>query len=173
MTVNGSTSRNAFRRFAELGYENLLPVKPGEKMPGVLRNGVWGGLPNWGTLKAGDTDLDAWHAMGAGVGLRVDRHMLVLDIDIEDEATAARIEDLATEYLGASPRRTGRAPRRMLFYNLDRPRKFTPVVVGSGKVDGGRSRPCSHLRLARRHPLFLRTTHHRPRSDDSASGCSV
>jgi Family of unknown function (DUF5906)/Bifunctional DNA primase/polymerase, N-terminal len=98
------------------------------KTPGAFtRAGTWSGLGGkWSKeLHATVSDLKAWQGWGASVGLQ-SRTFLGLDIDIEDEAAAARVESLAVDYLGLAPIRVREgSSRRLLMYR--RPADHQPI----------------------------------------------
>ena len=130
---------NRFRQLRDLGYRNVLPIIPPDaeiypnsrlykligtkndgrgKTPGVKRGDEWSGLGEWQTVVATDAQLDAWHEMGAGVGLRCADGIIAVDIDATDKPTADAIEADALERFGPSPQRVGRWPKRALLYRI-------------------------------------------------------
>jgi hypothetical protein len=90
------------------------------KVPGVLTaQSTWSGLagkwsvPEW---RADVVALKLWQSTGASVGLQGRNHP-GLDVDVDDEPTAAAVADLATDYLGLTPVRTREgSPRRLFMY---------------------------------------------------------
>lgn len=124
---------NAFNQWFDAGYHELVPVVPPDahvlpdsyvakgkgKAPGMkFPSGLWGGFKGWSTHQVTATDLVAWHAWEASVGLRFGQ-ALMLDLDVYDQATADEIERLALELLGPAPLRVGQWPKRALLYAND------------------------------------------------------
>lgn len=129
---------NIFRHVWNLGYRSILPILPPDavlsqrsnlarakdvdkllgKVPGEKRGDEWFGMPDWQAHETTETELDAWHASGAGLALRMDDGLVALDIDVSDVETSEDIERDALAMLGPSPCRIGRYPRRMLLYRI-------------------------------------------------------
>lgn len=146
---------NPFRRLWDLGYRALLPIiPPGAtiatgstikagsvgKIPGRSNaEGLWVGFPKWTSHETSEADLDAWHGMGAGVGIRCGVDVIGLDIDATDPETAEQIERKAVEMLGAAPMRVGNWPKRLLLYRCREPigsRALSfPEGEGAGRVE--------------------------------------
>lgn len=124
-----------FRDYAAAGFTTeLLPILPPDavvnpsspqldnleasrgKVPG--RKGIhgWSGFAKWTGYDASDSDVDTWHAWGAGIGLQ-GRIFPGLDIDVEESRIADVIERCATVELGLAPCRFGRGARRLLPYS--------------------------------------------------------
>lgn len=139
---------NYFRQWWAAGYKDIIPVvPPGAKLsensyirknssagkaPGVkYESGYWGGMPGWREHVTTEADVEAWHTMGASVGLRRG-DAFVLDIDAYDEATANQIEQDAIEQLGPAPCRVGQWPKRALLYRADGPIPGVKLIF-SGK----------------------------------------
>lgn len=117
---------NQFRALWSKGYKRLLPVVPhtdpmraAGKRPGEkLASGKWIG----GDSKAYEADeakIEQWWAMGAGVGLRCDRDIVGLDIDVLDATWSERIQEMARAHLGPGVVRVGRAPKALLMFRPD------------------------------------------------------
>jgi hypothetical protein len=86
------------------------------KIPGrLLDDGTWVGYRDWTALRATQAHVAAWGRWGAGIGVQ-GRVAPGVDVDIDDEDLAARVEALACEVLGLAPVRVGRWPRRLLAY---------------------------------------------------------
>lgn len=104
---------------AEISTRSMLSKKPQSagKAVGVRGNdGLWRGY-NWVQAAApSEADLAAWHAMGAGVGIRTGKGIVALDIDITNDALSDKAEQLALAILGNAPLRVGRWPKRLLVY---------------------------------------------------------
>ena len=121
---------NIFRDLRALGYQNLLPLRPGTKSPY---------LPNWQNHIATESDLDAWGAQPNGVGLRCGDGLVVLDIDAYDATTAEAIEQDARKLLGDTPRRVGRWPKRALLYRITEDVPSESMAFGEAREDGKRN----------------------------------
>ncbi len=98
--------------------------------------------------------------MGAGVGLVDDGGLFMLDIDAEDELTAAAIEADAIGAFGAAPLRVGRWPKRALLYQCD---VTLPSEATTFEGPGGKNNRVEtiakpkHLVVAGLHQATLRT----------------
>lgn len=135
--LSGKYSAPTFQGLAAAGLADLLPiippgaqlspqstVKPADcgKVPGDLGPNGWRSIPGWrGQAVASSAHLQAWDlnelARGAGIGLRAAEFPGV-DIDVSDAALADQLTRLTLLHLGPSPRRIGRAPRRLHPYRL-------------------------------------------------------
>lgn len=124
--TNGSKphggTEEAFRRFWNLGYRRLLPVVPHNadmrnagKRPGLFDGERWIGR-GVKTFEATEHDLAIWGAMSAGVGLRMGKGIVTLDIDVLSEEWSMQIADGAARALGPAPVRIGRWPKQLLMY---------------------------------------------------------
>ena len=100
------------------------------KSPGLYGSSGWYSFA-WLTLPVGQPAWDNAEKHGCGVGLLAGAFPAV-DIDVLDEALAAKIEALALEYLGPSPRRVGRWPKRLLPYAADGSLKKTQLRFSKG-----------------------------------------
>ena len=89
---------NIFRHVWNLGYRSILPILPPNavlsqrsnlarakdvdkllgKVPGEKRGDEWFGMPDWQAHETTETELDAWHASGAGLALRMDDGLVAL-----------------------------------------------------------------------------------------------
>lgn len=146
---------NPFIKFWNLGYKGLVPIVPPDaqlsprstlykrleagkdargKAVGIKgHDGLWRGF-DWLRTPADQDDavklanLEAWHAMGAGVGIRTGNGLVALDIDSLDDAISNKAQELAFTMLGASPVRVGRAPKALLIYR-------TAVPIGYCRVE--------------------------------------
>lgn len=139
-TAAEPTTINQFRRMWGLGYERLIPVMPPEadvhpqsriaariavgddsrgKIPGVRgRDGLWRGL-DLNAMEATESDLDAWHEMGASVGVKTGEGLIAIDIDTTDRAAARALYELAATHLGPAPVRFGKHPKVLLPYLVE------------------------------------------------------
>lgn len=143
---------NQFRRFAALGYSRLIPITPPGaqvsersslfkrqkdlgKAPGIRgADGLWRGV-DWMKLQPTDADFDAWHDMGAGVGLRLGAGLIAVDIDTLDPVAGDVCGRAATELLGPSPNRVGRSPKRAKLYRVTGPVPYQRVTFEGGAVE--------------------------------------
>lgn len=132
---------NPFRALRDLGYQNVLPIIPPGveldpntylylnidtpqdgrgKAPGIpWSSGKWGGLTDWQNLVASDAQLDYWHSIGAGVGLRTGDGVLMIDIDAREIDRADAMEADAIARFGPAPLRIGAWPKRALVYRIE------------------------------------------------------
>lgn len=87
------------------------------KVPGVCNSdGSQSGLRGWEEKTTTVADAKKYGLWGAGIGLQASRFP-GLDIDVENEAWAAKVQGLAEEMLGLAPvRRRQGSPRRLLVY---------------------------------------------------------
>lgn len=129
------TDDNHFRRLWDLGYRRLVPIVPPNaplsersslykrlhaktpddargKVPGVRwPDGTWSGF-DWVPHEATEADLDRWHAMGAGVGIKTGDGLALIDADTWDEGRAKIIRDIIEDELGfLPPVRVGQYPK--------------------------------------------------------------
>lgn len=126
-------TENPFRQLWTLGYRHLVPIIPpgapiserssiarrlkaGDdargKTPGVRwPDGTWSGF-DWLPHEADERDLERWHAMGAGVGVKTGRDgVILIDADTLDEDRARTIRDAVTAHFGPLHVRIGRYPK--------------------------------------------------------------
>lgn len=130
--LHAADAPNPFRMLWDGGYRRLVPIVPPDaelsphsslarrpecrgKAVGVKGQHGWHGF-NWHVHETTEADLDRWHAMGAGVGLRMGEGLVAIDIDALDPELAAAAAQAAFEILGVAPRRFGRAPKLLLLY---------------------------------------------------------
>lgn len=106
------------------------------KTPGLRRDdGCWVGLGgSWSKdlFPKAKTHLQKWMKMGAHVGMQ-GRKIPGVDIDVNKEAVARAIQDLAFDILGEAPVRwRKKSPRRLLPYRCEglRKRRITFMVDG-------------------------------------------
>src|SRR5690606_20878122 len=84
------------------------------KMPGVRGDdGKWFGFKNWTQHEADDLDLDRWHAMGAGIGIKTGQGLIAIDADTVDDDLARIIREVVERHLGQLPIRVGRFPKAL------------------------------------------------------------
>lgn len=143
---------NPFRRFLDAGYSRLVSITPPNcdvseksslfkrrkdlgKAPGVRgSDGLYRGY-DWLKFEPTDEHYDAWHAAGAGVGLRTGNGIICVDIDSMDEKLADLCARTATEVLGASDNRVGRSPKRAKLYRTSEPVPYQRAVFDGGHVE--------------------------------------
>lgn len=90
------------------GYD-IVPVKAGEKAPGVK---------DWESITATPQLVRKWAANGfanGNIGIRT-QHTPAIDLDIYDEPMAREMEAWCIARFGDTPVRVGRAPKRLLMY---------------------------------------------------------
>jgi len=142
-------TENPFRKFYDAGYHRLVPiVPPGSlisiksslakrpkavgKAPGVKRpDGTWQGF-NWLPHVTSEADLNDWHAMGAGVGIRTGAGLVAVDIDTLDEQLADECQALAELNLGETSIRIGRWPKRLMLYRVTDVTPYQRVLFDDG-----------------------------------------
>ncbi|MEZ0218657.1 MAG: AAA family ATPase [Tardiphaga sp.] len=149
-----SSAGNQFRRMWELGYRRLLPVVPPDapirsagKRPGLVIDGRWVGRGRK-DFNATEDDLDAWHAMGAGVGLLCDADAVGVDIDTLSPEWSTRILAIANEELGILPRRIGLAPKTLLMARCEEGARYRQIRFADGSAPierNGKIRPAVGL----------------------------
>ncbi|MFK5599952.1 AAA family ATPase [Methylobacterium sp. HMF5984] len=131
-------TEEAFRRWYDLGYTRLLPVVPPSagihnagKRPGLFDGERWIGR-GVQTFEATEPDLTTWGAMSAGVGLRMGKGIVTLDIDVLSEAWSVKIADAAVRALGTAPVRIGRWPKQLLMYRAPEDVPYMSVRFADG-----------------------------------------
>lgn len=126
--------QNQFALLWALGYKRLVPIvppgaplsersslykrlhakkptDPRGKVPGVKwPDGTWSGF-DFVPHESTEDDLVRWHAMGAGVGIKTGRGLVLIDADTKDEKLAQIIRDTIVERLGELPVRIGNYPK--------------------------------------------------------------
>ena len=143
---------NPFRRFLAAGYTRLVSITPPGcdvyekstlanrrkdlgKAPGVRRSdGTWQGY-DFLRFEPTDAHYDAWAAAGAGVGIRTGDGLIAIDIDTLDADKAHICASTATEVLGASENRVGRAPKRLKLYRTSEPVPYQRLRFQDGHVE--------------------------------------
>lgn len=149
---NAPASVNHFRRLWGAGYKRLVPIaQPGcvvsptssmfrrpkdvGKVPSDLGPTGWRGLRDWQNYEATEADLDSWHEMGAGIGIKTGAGLLAVDIDTLDEALAEKCERAAIDILGLSARRVGRAPKVLRVYRISETIPYQRIAFEGGVVE--------------------------------------
>ena len=150
-----------FRELWALGYRRLVPIVPPDavlserssmaarlragkdprgKAVGVRNHdGVWFGF-DWVKHEADEADLDRWHAMGAGVGIKTGAQhdgtwLIGIDADTLNPATAADVETVVRRFFGQAPTRIGRAPKALYVVRLDGAVQYGREEFDDGTVD--------------------------------------
>lgn len=135
--TSGKTKYGAFKEYVRVGLtQALLPIMPPDaplsngmdaerrehlsaqrgKIPGREKNdSTWVGFGDWTKLVATEKDVAEWAPWtGVGVGIQ-GRQIGAVDIDVEDAALAAEIEQIVLVAIGAAPVRTrDGSPRRLI-----------------------------------------------------------
>jgi hypothetical protein len=145
--MTDAETTNPFETFTAHGYRRLVPVIPPTaelspnsslakrkdargKAVGVKgRDGLWRGL-DWIHHEADADDLDRWHRMGAGVGIKTGEGLLAIDADTLDAGHARTIRDIVEEAFGRLPVRIGRYPKALYVIRCDQPYPYTRVEFG-------------------------------------------
>ncbi len=126
--------KNPFAVLRTLGYADLVPIIPPNapisprstlamrvgkssdsrgKAPGIrLPNGEWCSF-NWRQISPDERDLQRWHAMGAGVGIKTGDGLVAIDADATSPEHAKIIRDIIEQHIGPVPTRIGRAPKAL------------------------------------------------------------
>lgn len=126
-----------FHRLWRLGYRRIVPIVPPDaeihpkstlarrsgtsqdgrgKAPGVLgADGLWRGL-NWLHHETTETDLEAWAAIGAGVGIQTGDvgdglTLAAIDSDVRDSELSRVVRGEIERRFGPLPLRIGRDPK--------------------------------------------------------------
>ena len=145
--MTNTETTNPFETFTANGYRRLVPVIPPTaelspnsslakrkdargKAVGVKgRDGLWRGL-DWIHHEADADDLDRWHRMGAGVGIKTGEGLLAIDADTLDAGHARTIRDIIEEQFGRLPVRIGRYPKALYVIRCSEPYAYTRVEFG-------------------------------------------
>lgn len=123
---------NYFEHLWGAGYTALVPIIPPNapisdrsnlarriaagkddrgKVPGIRwPDGSWSGL-DWLPYTADERDIQRWHDMGAGTGIKTGHGIALIDADTLDEAKAATILKTVKQHFGDLPIRIGRYPK--------------------------------------------------------------
>lgn len=154
-----SQDTNSFALLWALGYRRLVPiVPPGAplspksslaarlnaktpddargKAPGVRwPDGSWSGF-DFVSHESDEDDLRRWHAMGAGVGIKTGRGLVLIDADTKDERLAGIIHDAVVERFGALPVRIGNYPKAGYLVRTDEDFIYSRVEFGERDQKG-------------------------------------
>lgn len=156
------------------GY-SIIPIKPGDKAPGKwdALAGRWADLWGWQQFcerMPTEIEMDSWQSWpDAGTGLPAGA-IVGMDIDVEDEQLAHRIDAMTRDLLGDTPlTRYGFRPKRMLVYRAAEPFASFDVVAGDKATQLG-TKPLQVLATGRQFVAFgihPRTGHPYEWPDDS------
>lgn len=152
----GSSSDNAFRRLWDAGYRRLVPVVPPDaaisehstlykrigtkqdgrgKTPGTRgRDGKWSSF-DWTACEAELADLDRWHEMVAGVGIKTGGQLAVIDADTMSRDFAKIILDEIDGRFGRLPIRVGQSPKAAYVVRLTEPMPYARIEFGDERVE--------------------------------------
>lgn len=118
----------SFSDFWALGYQRLVPIIPPDaeisenssllkrkdargKAVGVRGfGGKWYGF-DWLPHEAIESELGRWQDMGAGIGIKTGRDLILIDADTLNEDSAKIIRDIVEKHCGVLPARVGRYPK--------------------------------------------------------------
>lgn len=148
---------NPFRRLWSLGYTRLCPITPpgcplserssfhkrlqhGDdargKAPGVRwPDGNWSGF-SFVDHESAEADLDRWNGMGAGVGVKTGRGLVLIDADTLNPQHAALIEAEIEQRFGKLPLRIGQAPKAGYVIRTDEDFQYARVEFGERDEKG-------------------------------------
>lgn len=93
----------------------IVPIKKGYKFPK--------GLKHWQRLDPTKTMLNKWLSNGfadGGVGLKT-REFPAVDVDVKDEAVAAKLAEFIRRELGQTCERVGEAPKTLFVFRTETP----------------------------------------------------
>jgi len=151
------TPVNHFRRYWALGYRRLVPILPPDaeisptsslfkragthqdprgKAPGIrLPGGKWVSY-DWLATEADERDLDRWHEMGAGVGIRGGAGLYAIDADTLDLRLARVIRDEVERRFGRLPIRVGNYPKALYLVRVkEADARYRRVDFGNERVE--------------------------------------
>lgn len=159
---------NHFARLRALGYTRLVPIIPPDapisprsslfkrvgthqdgrgKTPGVKgSNGDWYGF-DWVPYESDEKDDARWHAMGAGVGIKLGDGLVAFDADTMDERCAALVRNTILDVLDAHgsldteagdilPTRIGRAPKALYLLRVSEDVPYQRIEFGERNERG-------------------------------------
>lgn len=157
---------NPFNRIRSLGYNHLIPITPPGcklsersslyrrltakkprddrgKAPGIRgRDGDWFSLTGWS--KPMEIQAEEWHAMGAGVGMKLGpvledetKHLIALDADTYNVEHAKTVKAIIDKWLkDKAPIRIGQYPKALYLMRTDPGLSTTPLVFGAVDENG-------------------------------------
>jgi hypothetical protein len=145
---------NVFRALWDRGYRRLVPIVPpdavlwpestlarnpqcrGKAVGRRRQDGTWSSW-NWVQHEATEADLEAWHAMGAGVGIKTGKQgdgtsLIGIDADTPDPRLAAKASGVVRELFGIVPTRHGRAPKALYVIRVAGELKYGQFRIRAG-----------------------------------------
>ena len=97
----------------QLVPDSTIDERDRGKVPGRMDVfGEWAGY-DWRSHKPTIDELKRWQSCGSNLGL-LGTHFPGIDIDVDVEPEACRIQEIAETVLGEAPVRVGRAPKTIL-----------------------------------------------------------
>jgi hypothetical protein len=153
-------NQNAFQRFHALGYKRFTPVVPPDakiyeksalnrqlgkdkdprgKSAGVKNgNGEWYGF-DFVHYENDELDLDRWHRLGAGVGLKTGDGLVMIDADTTNLEWAAIIVEEVKKLIPLSSVRVGQHPKAGYIVRTDKDFKYTCLPFGDRNDKGAQT----------------------------------
>lgn len=150
---------NYFARFAQLGYNRLVPVVPPDapisegsslfkrvgtsqdgrgKTPGIRgQNGLWFSF-DWVPYEADERDTHRWHTMNAGVGIKTGQGIVAIDADTLNEDYAKIIKQTIDELVGPCPIRIGNYPKALYLIRVAGPVPYQRIDFGENIAAPGK-----------------------------------
>lgn len=150
---------NYFARFAQLGYNRLVPVVPPDapisegsslfkrvgtsqdgrgKTPGIRgQNGLWFSF-DWVPYEADERDTHRWHTMNAGVGIKTGQGIVAIDADTLNEDYAKIIKQTIDELVGPCPIRIGNYPKALYLIRVAGPVQYQRIDFGENIATPGK-----------------------------------
>lgn len=144
---------NHFRKFWELGFRPLVPIvppgapinprsslakRPGSagKVPGLKgSDGLWSSFA-WPQCVATEADLDIWHSIGAGVGIKTGAGLAAIDVDVTDRALGEQIVRVLAKFeLAVCKFRVGNKPKFLIPIRITEEVHYTRVEFGKERVE--------------------------------------
>lgn len=142
---------DAFDRFWGLGFKRLVPIIPPDarisekstlyrrvdtkqdgrgKTPGTRSlSGTWSSF-DWTPYEADERDLQRWHGMGAGTGIKTGNGLIAIDADTLNADRAKIIRDTIEQKLGRLPIRVGNYPKALYLCRVDGPFQYCRIEFG-------------------------------------------
>lgn len=116
-------------RLYDMGWQSLIPIKPGEKAPAMY------GWERYNITPPAEDIIQRWASLYAacGIGLAFGPDRVIgMDLDFLDPEKASRAGGILNDTLGTTPMvRVGQAPKQLAFYRAE---KFIDL---GGRAFGG------------------------------------